>query len=61
MIYTTLSSTAASMQLQAAFSERGLITVLLTFLSIIALIILADYAHMIYLHFNMVSVPQDKD
>lgn len=49
------------MQLQAGLSERGLITVLLTFLSIIAIIILADYAHMIYLHFKMVSVPQDKD
>jgi len=61
MIYTTLSSTAASEQLQAALLERGLITVLLIFLGIIALIILADYAHMIYLHFKMVSVPQDKD
>jgi hypothetical protein len=61
MVYTTLSSTAASMQLQAALSERGLITDLLIFLSIIALIILADYAHMIYLHFKMVSFPQDKD
>jgi hypothetical protein len=61
MIYTTLSSTAASMQLLAALSERGLNTALLIFSSIIALIILADYAHMIYLHFKMVSIPQDKD
>ncbi|KAH8787271.1 putative cytochrome P450, partial [Hyaloscypha finlandica] len=57
MIYTTLSSTAASEQLQAALSERGLITVLLIFLGIIALIILADYAHMIYLHFKMPPGP----
>jgi hypothetical protein len=61
MITIILSLTAAWMQLQATLSERGLITVLLTFLSIIALIILTDYAHMVYLHFKMVSVPQDKD
>ena len=60
MISTSLSSTAAWMQIQAALSERGFSTILLTPLSIAVLIIAADYAHMIYLHFKMVSGSQDK-
>ncbi|KAE9365030.1 putative cytochrome P450 [Stipitochalara longipes BDJ] len=57
MISTSLSSTAAWMQIQAALSERGLSTILLTLLSIGVLIIAADYAHMIYLHFKMPPGP----
>lgn len=46
------------MQIQAALAERGVVTLLLTLLSIVGVIIAADYARMIYLHFKMVSGPQ---
>ena len=56
MITTSLSSTAAWVQIQAALAERGLSTILLTILSIVVMIIAADYAHIIYLHFKMVRL-----
>lgn len=56
MITTSLSSTAAWVQIQAALAERGLSTILLTILSIVVMIIAADYAHIIYLHLKMVRL-----
>jgi hypothetical protein len=56
MITTSLSSTAAWMQIQSALAERGLSIILLTILSIGAAVLAADYAHMIYLHFKMVRL-----
>jgi hypothetical protein len=44
------------MQIQASLAERGLSTILLTILSIVAIIIAADYAHIIYLHLKMVRL-----
>jgi hypothetical protein len=49
------------MQLQAALGERGPSTILMTVLSIVAVIIAADYAHMIYLHFKMVRFVRNEN
>jgi hypothetical protein len=54
MITSSISTTAAWIQIQAALRERGLSTILLNLFSIGAVILAADYARVIYLHFKMV-------
>ena len=46
--------------MQTALGEGGASTILLTLLSLVTLIVAVDYAHMIYLHFKMVSSDSER-
>lgn len=48
------------MQIQTGLADHGVSTILLILLSTVILIVAADYAHMIYLHFKMVGLLSDK-
>lgn len=57
----SLSVTAAWTQVQVALSKMSASTIVLGTLCLGLLVVLVDYAYMIYLHFRMVSISQSKD
>jgi len=55
MISDRFAGTATVVQLQRAVTDSGVRNVFLSLVALGVLILVVDYAHMLYLHFVMVS------
>lgn len=59
MITDSFSSTAAWMQVQAALTKPGATNIVLALLVVGIVALAADYTHMLYLHYKMVSLARN--
>lgn len=60
MITDSFYSTAAWMQVQAALTKPGATNIVLALLVVFIVALAADYTHMLYLHYRMVSIASNE-